>query len=295
MKFQEKYENYLRKKALKMLEQMLGQGKAIVTVNASLNFDQIERSMKQYTPPVKGEDSGVLESRKSEMETYEGKGPKPNGVPGTESNTNPSYQRADQSDGSKYSRSNDINNFLYNELSEHHIPSGGIEKLTVAVVLDEDIDLETNKKYNNFTDTDLETFKNLVGAAVGLDTSRGDSITVHSRPFDKREQQRIKKEFEKIEFKEQLRFWVPVIMVIIIFVILPSIYWLIKKHREHKERLRKKEEERRKRADRIKKIEPPVSLEEQELLDVQEKVRQAAIENPDQFADLLRIWLSENE
>lgn len=295
MQFQERFENNLKKKALKMLEKMLGQGKAIVSVTATLNFDQIERSFKKYSPPVKGEESGVLESRKTETETYEGTGPKPNGVPGTESNTNPSYQRADKANGSKYSRSNDINNYLYDVLSEHHIPSGGIERLCVAVVLDEDIDLETNKRHNNFTSDELENFKHIISAAVGLDSQRGDIIRIHSRAFDKREQLRRKKQFESIEYKEQLRFWIPVIMMILIFVILPGTYWLLKKRREHKERLRKKEEERRKRAEKIKAIEPPISLEDQELLDVQEKVRQAAIENPDQFADLLRLWLTENE
>lgn len=295
MEFQKRYEKYLEEKALGVLEPALGRGRAIVKVNADLNFDRLERSMKQYTPPVKGEESGVLESRKTESETYDGKGPKPSGVPGTESNTNPSYQRVDNSESSKYKRENAINNYLYNELSEHHIPAGGVNKITVAVMLDEDFDQEKKQSRNQFSAEQKKMFSEIVSAAVGLQTDRGDVIRLSSFAFDKSAQLKMKEEFEKMELRENLKFWIPLILFLLFGIVIPGVYWLWKKHRERKELELKRLEERRKIAIKMEKVEPQISLEEQEQLEKQEKIRQAAIENPDQFTTLLRVWLSETE
>lgn len=295
MEFQKRYEKYLEEKALGVLEPALGRGRAIVKVSADLNFDRLERSMKQYTPPVKGEDSGVLESRKSEAEIYDGKGSKPSGVPGTESNTNPSYQRVDNSETSKYKRENVTNNYLYNELSEHHIPSGGINKLTVAVILDEDFDQEKKQSRMQFSADQKKMFSEIVSASVGLQPDRGDVIRLSSFAFDKSAQLKMKEEFEKMELRENLKFWVPLILFLLFGIVIPGLYWLLKRNKEHRELELKRLEERRKIAIKMEKVEPQISLEEQEQLEKQEMIRQAAIENPDQFTSLLRAWLLETE
>jgi len=105
----------------------------------------------------------------------------------------------------------------------------------------------------------------------------------------------MKAEMDRLEMRENLKFWVPFFLLVMIVFVLPTVYFFWSRYKERKERERKQLEERRKIAVKVEQLEPQISLEEQEQLEKQEKIKQAAVENPDQFASLLRVWLSESE
>lgn len=179
------YQKSLETSAQALLDQVLGPGKATVRVNADLDWDQVELSSETFTP------DGTVPQVRSSQETTERYGGSPDdiagGIPGVSSNI-PSYQGIAAVDASStvtntyaagYERIDKIDNYELSKVVANTVKApGDIKRLSVAVVLDAAVDAGQ-----------VENIENVVAAVVGLDNSRGDSITVASMPFDRTFQQ----------------------------------------------------------------------------------------------------------
>ncbi|NJC71796.1 flagellar M-ring protein FliF [Planosporangium thailandense] len=151
-----------------MLDQVVGPGHSAVKVTADLDYDQTQTTTQQYisnpsTPPL-------AESHKTEV--YTGSGAAGAGVLGPDNiqvptGVNPS---------SGYSSSTDTRNNAVGMMTEvRKSAPGSVRKLSVAVMLDSATANAGNQGQ----------IQQLVSSAVGLDTTRGDSIAVSALPFDK--------------------------------------------------------------------------------------------------------------
>lgn len=157
-----------------MLEMVIGIGKVVTKVKAEINFDQMEVTTQLFEPTKGGE--GIIRSIQELERTFHGEGGTGN-VPGTDANIPgsgiPIYQEAKEGESEYYEREI-TTNYDITEIHEHRvIAPGQVKRLSVAVLIDE----------NELTLDQRMAIEDTVSAAVGLDFSRGDQITVASIPF----------------------------------------------------------------------------------------------------------------
>ncbi|GAV20009.1 flagellar M-ring protein FliF [Mariprofundus micogutta] len=186
--YQSRLEQRLEGRLTGMLEQIVGEGQAVVRASADINREFIDQKNTRYNP-----DEQVLRSRKSIEEKRSSVSGAPLGVPGLASNTpgaNPVT-----ADGSvaqppqpqdQASRIEDVNNYEISSTSEHRIiPFGSINKLSVAVIVGGST-VTGEDGAQSFTPKSKEELANiqkLVERAMGFNEDRGDSVDVQSMPL----------------------------------------------------------------------------------------------------------------
>lgn len=174
MQMQRAFEQGLQNDVLRMLQQALGPNKAAVQIRAQINFDQVEESSETFAPATDG--SGIPRSSSEVSETFQGTSAAAGGVPGVAANV-PGAAVATGAGGtgdSQYDRTETTTNFELNRTTQTTVRApGNIEKLSVAVLIDESIAPEQ-----------VTALTESISAAVGLDAARGDQLVVTRLPFD---------------------------------------------------------------------------------------------------------------
>ncbi len=161
----------LQQKAELILAQVLGPNRAVVQVDVSLDWTQKETKSLVYEP-----EPAALRSSQKTTENYSTSGSSPAGVPGAASNLpTPVASTTGGSGSSTYARDDEILNYeISNSEIYEVVTPGSVKKISLSVLVD------------NVTDeTQLETLRNAVAAAVGIDETRGDQLVVENTVFDK--------------------------------------------------------------------------------------------------------------
>ena len=158
----------LKANAEAILTQVVGPGRAVVSVRADVDLDQRESTSETHsytegTPP---------ESSSRTTENYNGAGAPVGGVLGPENMPDAAGNVGGDSDYNKESTVE--NNAVDTTTTVEQSAPGTINRLTVSVVMDAAV----------ANGLPQQQITNLVGNAVGLDEARGDDITVASMPFD---------------------------------------------------------------------------------------------------------------
>jgi len=167
------YDTQMQTQVQQILDQMVGAGHSVVTVNAVLNFDKNNTTTQKYiydktVPPL---------SSSTTSETYAGN-PNSSTANGTlgaggSNTTGTSTSTTGGSNGSYVKKTETVNNAV-GQMTETSVSApGNVKNLSVAVLVD-----------NNVSQLDLNAVKDLVSRAVGLDTTRGDTIAVQASAFD---------------------------------------------------------------------------------------------------------------
>lgn len=151
---QSRVEHYLAASAEKMLATVLGTGGAQVTVSARLDVEQKETTSESYNP-----DGAVLQNE----QRSEASG-------------------ADSLDGGT---STVVNNTYLNSRVVEKVTGapGQIEQLTVAVLIDQKA-IEKVAGPGASLAQELPRYEQIVRDAIGMDSTRGDRITVNALPFE---------------------------------------------------------------------------------------------------------------
>jgi len=195
---QRSYERALQQDIQAMLEQVLGQRKAVVRVAATMDWDQHEASSETYSPagaPTQIRSSREVVERSATpmndgaltIPTYPIDGRTPAGpVPPSATPTVVATPQATPGPAAtatavagsvaepKYERREVTNNYEISKLTERTVKApGSVKKLSVSVLLDGQMD-----------DALTSTITKVVTAAAGLDPARGDTVVVASIPFD---------------------------------------------------------------------------------------------------------------
>lgn len=157
LRMQQDVERYLEQKAEQLVGDIVGAGNTRVRVAAALNFDRIERTTQSVDP----ERQALTAEQKAEI------------IPGTDGGA----------------ASTNITNSYENTRSTELFTGtvGGIQRLTVAVLVN-DAPLragDATAAATPRTAAELAQIESLVRGAVGLDTARGDAITVISASFER--------------------------------------------------------------------------------------------------------------
>jgi flagellar M-ring protein FliF len=157
---QSSIEKQLQDKAEGMLATVMGPGKARVQVSAKLNFDQVDRTIEQYDP-----DRQVL-STEQRSETSGGEAAAATGAPGA-------------------SQTIISNQYANSKQVERRVGAiGDVARLTVAVLVDDRAMSRQATATGQTGEASVAALEALVTNAIGLDSARGDRITVAAIPFD---------------------------------------------------------------------------------------------------------------
>jgi flagellar M-ring protein FliF len=168
---------------------------------------------------------------------------------------------------------------------------GKIKKMTISVVLN------NNSQYfkkTQFTPEERKKFEDMVKPAIGFDLQRGDIVNVTAIPFNTEVVDSFKAEEEK-QRKIQLFVIFGIIGLALLFLIAVLIY-VAKKKSELK---KLQEEERKKFEELIPEFEEitlgeQLTAEDQERREKEEQIKQIARERPEEVANLVKTWMSED-
>jgi flagellar M-ring protein FliF len=182
--YKKKVENQIRTNVQSMLEGIVGPGKAIVRVNAEIDFNKISLSEEEYDPSTT-----VLRSKRNIVESTEtGEA----GVKTAQTLIDKRRGVLPPSNGTKRShRKEDVTtNYEINKIIKTTLqPAGNIQRLSVAAVIDGTYRTEKlkdgtiSKKYISRTQEELRKFEDIVKRAMGYSEDREDQVSVSSIPF----------------------------------------------------------------------------------------------------------------
>ena len=155
LRVEEEVESYLRGKATTLLAQLVGPGNARVQVSANMNFDQLQRTTQTVDPSKQA----VATEQKAEI------------IPGAQGGA-----------GS----TNQATSYENTKSTETFTPAAGsVKRLTVAVLVNErQTGTPDHPKFEARSPRELASIDSLVRTAVGIDTARGDIVSVVSLPFN---------------------------------------------------------------------------------------------------------------
>lgn len=158
LELKRQFEEYLSAKVMGVLDRAVGQGKAIVSVDATLNFDQVKVTQENVLPLPNsvGQSVGAVTRRR---ETQQGGEPVPDA-------TQPGSRQA-LMQGSSSSEVEYVNG----KRIEHIVSMpGGIRRLSVGVLVP-DID----------DPVELAKLREIVTMTAGINAARGDAIVLYNR------------------------------------------------------------------------------------------------------------------
>lgn len=271
-----KVQDNLQKNIQTLLEQVLGSGKAIARVNVELNFDQRTVDRQVFEPVV--DDKGIVRSSQEATENYKGNSPSPGGVPGTASNI-PGYVTNAGGTQSAYEKKEVTKNFEVNETKEKVVVApGSIKRLTVAVLVDANVN---KAQQDSITKT--------VSSAVGLNTTRGDAISVESIPFNTELADKQRK--DELEYDQQQKYlaWLKYGSATFAIIVILFIIKNFLRRRQDEEELETMTEPEPVPVAATKSVSP----KDHEKALQRESIEKLAKSKPDDVAQLLKAWLSE--
>ncbi|MFZ5650288.1 MAG: flagellar M-ring protein FliF C-terminal domain-containing protein [Bacillota bacterium] len=262
-----------------MLRQILGPGMAVAMVTAELDFDQQQSKSTTYN-------KGQVLSEHTITETGSGPGGA-SGSPGTDSELpGKSVPATGGGGGSSFSRQETTTNYQVPAKEETVVKSPGSPKrLSVSVVLN-----------GNYSQTQLQQIHDMVSAAIGFNSTRGDQINVSSMAFDDSEKKVLGAEMAKQKALEDERnkYMMMAGSGLLALVLLILFARLVISQRRLKaqrlEELRRLEDEARRRS-----LQEP-SEERTEVPRIatrQDEVRDLASKNPEGIAEILKLWMKE--
>ncbi|MCL2010202.1 MAG: flagellar M-ring protein FliF [Synergistaceae bacterium] len=272
-------ESELINKVRIMLERVFGVGSVQAEVKVELDFDKKESSLREFFPdPETGQ--GVIRSRESEEEDYEGTGANIPNAPGTTTNI-PGYDiNRGQNVQSTYNRARNTQNMeITTRQTNETATPGTIKRLTASVVV--------NRELN---ESELLNIRNLTAAAIGYNEVRGDSIVVNAMKFDDSFARELLEELRK-ERLARLVAGIFIAVLALVGAVLVIAWW----QRRRRARLALSGiSDESKRIPTIQEMltSPDLLAFQGEMAVLEEQLKAYARNNPGEVANLINEWIS---
>jgi len=229
------YEKDLEKSIESMLTQVFGPRKVVVRVNADIDFDHKEQNTETFQPLPSG--YGVIREE-ARIRDVKASTPSvsPGGIPGTRSNVDIGTSssvgeegvilgyRLDDSSGSGMSseeRTEEVAKYEISRTVEHTVKAPGVVTgLSVAAIVAAPV-----------AEDRLEAIRRSIGAAVGINLDRGDSIIVEAMEFavdeEKEEEDKLTPIMDEPEepkrlaetVRKNLKYIIPAVLALFVLVI----------------------------------------------------------------------------
>lgn len=186
---QQRVERELATNVIAMLEPVVGPGRVRVNVSATLDIQSQEETEERWDPTT------IVRSRQASSEGSAAS--VVGGIAGARANAPPAASTAPEPStapvltaGPAGARTTETVNYEVSKLTRHTIvPQGQLSRLSVAVILDDERTSTTDDAGRVQVSSkprsaeSIERVQRLVAAAVGLDPSRGDQLTVENIAF----------------------------------------------------------------------------------------------------------------
>ncbi|MFQ3609904.1 MAG: flagellar basal-body MS-ring/collar protein FliF [Fimbriimonadales bacterium] len=211
------YAEELRRQLQQHLDRVLGQGKSSVMVQTELNLDR-EEVQAQRVEPLDPNRAAVL-SETSSTERLSGNPPAvggPAGIAGNRADA-PMYPAAPAGQTGEYNREDRVRNYEVNKQVEHIVRAPGrIERLSVAVLVDEAVDPAAVDAVRNWLETTVGVVPN----------NPARIVTVQRVKFDTSQAQAESAEQKARELAQrQALLWklLPVLLLLIVTIFLARV------------------------------------------------------------------------
>jgi flagellar M-ring protein FliF len=179
LEYRHKVEQDLVAKLDSTLEPVVGAGRFRTAVSADCDMNSGEESEESFDPTH----SVMVSSQKTEDTSTQAR--PASGVPGTASSLPDTSPHPPQNGSSTSRRTENINYQSGHTIKRTVLPQGNIRRLSVSVLLDHDVHFENGKRVLAApTPERIKAIHDLVAAAAGLNTERGDQLIVESLPFE---------------------------------------------------------------------------------------------------------------
>jgi flagellar M-ring protein FliF len=162
------YESKVRQAVANLLDPLVGPGKSAVTVTAELNQDSSQTTTEKYSAPTP---SMPPLASSTTSEQYTGTGSTAAGVLGPD---NIAVPNGTSGNGSYNSTSADVTNPIDKQTQVVTSGPGGLTRQSVSVAVDADA----------AKNLDMAALTSAISAAAGIDTARGDTLSVQRMAFD---------------------------------------------------------------------------------------------------------------
>ncbi len=315
-----------REKIFNALTAFYDKDRLSVLVDVNMSFDKVSEKRKEILPVILKQDDpntpyddgertyNITESQKTTKETFKGPNWIPEGPPGFDDNVPPGYKGALEQ-MTEYTKEENIENKISGESNiEKTKAPWNISKITASVTIDGTWEIEYDAKnkeilnpdgtrkrrYIPVPDEDLKKIKDAVEQGIGYSIERGDKVVVNSLPKDRSKEFLMEDEKWKRKKQTTLALFAGLIALILL-IIITILYRIIAKELERRKRLREEELARQHQLARemaLKSAEEEaseieMSLEDKTRLEMQENAINLAREHPEDVAQLIRTWLSE--
>ena len=285
--YQRKYEQRMMDHIQSMLERIVGDGKAIVRVNADINFDQIEIKEERFDP-----DGSAIRSEQHKEETSQRSKPKPEGATEVESGTT-EWASGSASTSQKKDR---IINYEITKVARHvSNPFGTLKRLSVAAVVDgvyQNVKAEdgaVEEQFKERSQEELMDLEEIIKRAMGYNADREDQVSIRCMQFSVKPEIFIAEKDWMVYARPYIKPILNLILILIVFLFV--IRPVIKSFKD----MAKAKEAEEKPAEL-----PEPSTKEEELPDIakmslRDRVVMIANNYPDKTESWVRGWINEVE
>ncbi len=224
-------EEHLVSRVNELLEPVVGLGKVRSTAHVELDFDKVKLNEERFNPQEQVERS--INTKEEKVTKRDGA----TGVPGTPSNVAPATGGGAQAGILEQSEKKEsTTNFeISKTVRAVEQAPGSIKRLTLSVIVDSATVWEKDAKGDQIakavarTPDELKKIRDQVASAVGINPQRGDQLTVENIAFastsNPKEEAEAKRQFW-IDLAKQFAptmFWTIVGGLVVFFVVIPML------------------------------------------------------------------------
>jgi flagellar M-ring protein FliF len=235
MERQQRLEREYAQRVVAMLEPIVGADHVRVNVALALKRETTEQTQETWDP-----NATVIRSQQTTSETTSGGAtavatPPPGVVPGTAGTRSnlPAPAPAGgtgaapltTAQGPSSQRTTETKNNEIGVIKTHTIqPAGEIERLSVAVIVDDDQQVKTDNgktavTHAKRTSEELKKIENLVASSVGFNMERGDRVTVENIAFDEPIAEDVEAPGVLVRYQPQIEESVRVVGLVVVVVL----------------------------------------------------------------------------
>ncbi|MFS0782305.1 flagellar basal-body MS-ring/collar protein FliF [Bacillus sp. 1P06AnD] len=288
-------ERDIQRRVQAMLGTIMGQDKVVASVTADVDFSQEKREENLVTPVDEENMAGIAISAKKLTETFTGKGAAggvPQGEDASDSlGTSSQYAEGSSSDGDYEKTEETINNEV-NRIKKEVVESPyKVKDLGIQVM----VEPPNPKDLNSLPQDRVDDITKILGTIIRTTIDKDDkSEQISDEDIDKKIAVSVQKFNGKVSFDEdkntQIPLWAYIVGGILLIALLIVLFLFLRSRKNKQE------------------MEEEMVIEEQEEFDIpdvnneqetegsmkRKQLEKMAREKPDEFAKLLRTWLSQD-
>lgn len=202
----QKIEGNFEERIEAVLSKVVGAGKVIARVDASLNPRSSVMTEEEVNP-----DATAIKSQQSEEELLDGARTNPSGIPGSRNNLPGAEDTPTVGFKQNVRKELKTTNFdVPKTVRNIKESAGAVERLSVAVLVDgvykqvTDKDGNVKEEYQPRDAAEMKKLESVIRSAIGFNASRGDSVTIENIPFQKEDFSEAEKLLSTLERKKIL-------------------------------------------------------------------------------------------